>query len=109
MSSGGYFSHLAARDVPWEATILWYCRCRDCTRLNGRAGAWICANGIGGTGVVWGTGERVTQLPADEWHYCAEYDGPRNAQKPLLSPKRQQGRSTEPPAKSKASKRIQIY
>ncbi len=62
---------------PAKVTILRHCRCIDCGRFSREGGTCFCEAGIGGMGVVWATGERVCRPEPDQWHYCAEYDGPR--------------------------------
>ena len=61
-----------------HVTILRYCRCQDCHKfVRTLSGDMICQEGIGGMGVVWGTGERICDPPPDAWHYCSGYDGPQ--------------------------------
>jgi len=55
----------------------------DCTKFSDGN----CAEQIGGTSVVWGTGESATDPKPDAWHYCGGYDGPKNAQEPVLWPR----------------------
>ena len=62
---------------PSAATILRHCRCMDCRGFSEVAGQSYCAEGIGGTKVVWATGERFCSPTPDQWHYCARYDGPQ--------------------------------
>jgi len=52
------------------------CRCRDCRKFHKISGDFYCDEYIGGTAVVWATGERFCDPPPDAWHYCAGYDGP---------------------------------
>jgi len=40
-------------------------------------GDYRCAEGIGGTAVIWGTRERVCSPPIDQWHYCIAYEARR--------------------------------
>ena len=60
-----------------QVTILPFCRCGDCRKFSEAAGESYCAEGIGGTKVVWATGERFCNPAPDQWHYCAGYDGPQ--------------------------------
>ncbi|MGC9455225.1 MAG: hypothetical protein ACP5HU_10225 [Phycisphaerae bacterium] len=62
---------------PAAATVLRHCRCCDCLNFSEVAGDYICSEHIGGTGVVWATGERVCSPRPDQWHYCARYSGPQ--------------------------------
>jgi hypothetical protein len=62
---------------PGAATILRHCRCSDCLNFSRVGGEYFCSQHIGGTAVVWATGERVCDSPPDAWHYCALYRGPR--------------------------------
>ena len=63
---------------PVDVTILRHCRCVDCEKFfRDGLGESFCAEGIGGTKVCWGTGERVCDPPAESWHYCACYSGPQ--------------------------------
>lgn len=63
-------------DTP-TGTVLRHCRCKDCLNFSRIAGTYYCSAGIGGTSVVWGTGERVCEPAPDAWHYCARYRGPQ--------------------------------
>ena len=38
-----------------------------------------CAKLIGGTAVVWATGERICEPAPDTWDYCRDYHGPQVA------------------------------
>jgi len=38
---------------------------------------FFCRDYIGGTAIVWATGERVSDPQPDAWHYCAGYNGPQ--------------------------------
>lgn len=60
-----------------QATILRHCRCRDCIGLSGKAGQYVCIHDIGGTKVVWATGQHICDPPPDAWHYCSCYEGPQ--------------------------------
>jgi hypothetical protein len=62
---------------PAPATILRYCRCSDCLNFSRVEGEYFCSQHIGGTAVVWATGQRFCEPPPDAWHYCALYRGPR--------------------------------
>lgn len=65
------------RQPPGPVTLLRHCRCCDCRKFRRDVrGECFCADGIGGTGIVWATGERVCDPPPELWHYCAGYDGP---------------------------------
>ncbi len=67
-------SHVAARrPLPPAVTILKHCRCVDCRKFSRQDST--CAEGIGGTWHLWATGQQVE--PADQWHYCAFYQGPQ--------------------------------
>jgi len=59
-----------------NVTILRHCRCRDCRKFSKVGSEYFCQDHIGGTAVVWATGERVCDPPPDAWHYCAGYGGP---------------------------------
>jgi len=56
-------------------TLLRHCRCVDCTHYSVANGEHLCAEGIGGVGVIWATGRVVCDPPPTAWHYCAGYDG----------------------------------
>ncbi len=58
-------------------TLLRHCRCLDCRKFSKVGGDYFCSEYIGGTSVVWVTGQRVCDPPPDAWHYCACYDGPQ--------------------------------
>jgi len=60
-----------------HVTILKHCRCMDCRKFRTRAGEYFCRDHIGGTIVVWATGERICDPTPSAWHYCAGYDGPQ--------------------------------
>jgi len=60
---------------PAPATVLRHCRCSDCLNFSCVAGEHFCSEYIGGTAVVWATGERFCDPPPDAWHYCARYRG----------------------------------
>ena len=68
----------AHRDLPaGAAVILKHCRCMDCQRFSRVGALYSCAEYIGGTSVVWATGERFCDPPPYAWHYCAHYHGPQ--------------------------------
>ena len=59
-------------------TVLKHCRCTDCRKFSADgAGNYFCRDYIGGTAVVWATGERFCNPSPEAWHYCAGYDGPQ--------------------------------
>lgn len=62
--------------APQKVTILRHCRCSDCRKFSRQGGMFFCSEFLGGTGTVWGTGERTCDPPPDAWHYCSCYDGP---------------------------------
>ncbi|MCE5327864.1 MAG: hypothetical protein LLG01_15770 [Planctomycetaceae bacterium] len=76
--------------MPAPVTLLRYCRCTDCQKFFNSAGQYYCADYIGGTKVVWGTGERFCDPPPDSWHYCAGYDGPLISKEVMAWPKGQE-------------------
>jgi hypothetical protein len=57
--------------------LLLHCRCVDCTKYSFTNGEHLCAEGIGGVGVVWATGRVVCDPSPEAWHYCAGYEGPQ--------------------------------
>ncbi len=73
-----------------NVTILKHCRCIDCRKFfkTGKVeGEYCCRDGIGGTKVVWGTGERICDPPPEAWHYCAGYHGPQISKDVWVWPK----------------------
>jgi len=59
---------------PLHVTILRLGRCVDCRKFHRNAhGEFFCESFIGGTSVVWATGERRCDPPPDAWHYCRDY------------------------------------
>ena len=70
--------------------VLHFCRCMDCAKhVGGADGAYQCLDLIGGTGARWSDGNQECDPSPDTWHYCGGYDGPRNAQEPVLWPRTQ--------------------
>ena len=82
---------------PGPATMLRHCRCMDCLSFSCVAGEYFCSEYIGGTAVVWATGERFCDPPPDAWHYCARYRGPQVSKDVFVWPKAETG-ATERPA-----------
>ena len=72
---------------PAPATILRYCRCVDCLDFSQLGGEYFCSEYIGGTSVVWATGQRFCDPPPDAWHYCARYRGPQVSKDVWIWPK----------------------
>jgi len=70
-----------------DVTILKHCRCIDCRKFSKVEGEYCCRDGIGGTKVVWGTGERICDPPPEAWHYCAGYHGPQISRDVWVWPK----------------------
>ena len=62
---------------PRPVTLLKHCRCIDCRHFHRVAGEYYCTQYVGGTKVVWATGERSCDPAPDVWHYCAFYYGPQ--------------------------------
>ena len=74
---------------PPQARNLRYCRCVDCWKFFKDAiGNYVCREGIGGTMVVWTTGERECVPLPDAWHYCSYYDGPQVSKDVIVCVKR---------------------
>jgi len=82
--------------TPAPATILRHCRCSDCLRFSCVAGEYFCSEYIGGTAVVWATGERFCDPPPDAWHYCACYHGPQVSKDVFVWPKATAGAEERP-------------
>ncbi len=72
---------------PGSVTVLKHCRCQDCRNFHCVAGEYCCRDGIGGTKVVWATGERICDPPPETWHYCAGYHGPQISRDVWVWPK----------------------
>ena len=61
-----------------KVTVLKHCRCIDCRKFHADGcGNYYCDSHIGGTSVVWATGNRECDPPPGAWHYCADYHGPQ--------------------------------
>ena len=63
--------------APRNVTLLRHCRCQDCLKFSHAGSTYFCRDYIGGTAIVWATGERFCDPPPDAWHYCAGYNGPQ--------------------------------
>jgi len=71
-------AHRPPVPMPSDVVVLKHCRCMDCRNFSADgAGNYYCSELIGGTAVVWATGERFCDPPPDAWHYCARYRGPQ--------------------------------
>ena len=81
---------------PVPATILRHCRCSDCLNFSCVAGEHFCSEHIGGTAVVWATGERFCDPPPNAWHYCARYRGPQISKDVFVWPKSHVGAKERP-------------
>ena len=57
--------------------MLKHCRCMDCRKFSRVGNDYFCDEHMGGTAIVWATGKRSCDPPADVWHYCACYAGPQ--------------------------------
>ena len=82
--------------APVPATILRHCRCSDCLNFSKVGGEYFCSEYIGGTAVVWATGERFCDPPSDAWHYCALYRGPQISKDVFVWPKTSAGAKEGP-------------
>ena len=82
--------------APAPATILRHCRCSDCLSFSWVAGEYFCSEYIGGTAVVWATGERFCDPPPDAWHYCACYRGPQVSKDVFVWPMADTGAKKRP-------------
>lgn len=78
---GGYGARVTECDpyppTPGMATILRHCRCMDCRHFGRCGDEYTCSHDIGGTKVVWATGQHVCDPPPQAWHYCSHYHGPQ--------------------------------
>lgn len=74
---------------PRDVTILKHCRCVDCRHFHRVGGRYVCDRNVGGTGVVWATGEHVCNPKPEQWHYCACYHGPQISKDVWAWPKAQ--------------------
>jgi len=54
-----------------------HCRCVDCLNFSKAGSDYFCTEYIGGTAIVWATGQRICEPPPDAWHYCVCYRGPQ--------------------------------
>lgn len=66
-----------AMPPPPDVVLLKHCRCTDCSNFSQEAGDYLCSEYIGGTQVVWATGQRQCDPPPDAWHHCSHYHGPQ--------------------------------
>lgn len=73
---------------PATVILLRHCRCVDCRKFSEWYGDYLCADGIGGTKVIWATGRRVCEPVPDAWHYCAGYHGPQISKDVWVWPRR---------------------
>lgn len=74
-------------------TVLKHCRCSDCRKLSKVGDGYVCAEHIGGTAVVWATGEHLCDPAPDAWHYCAGYDGPQISKDVWVWPRKEEARA----------------
>ena len=72
---------------PAPAILLRHCHCSDCLNFSNAAGEYFCSEYIGGTAIVWATGERFCDPTPDAWHYCARYRGPQVSKDVWVWPK----------------------
>lgn len=73
--------------IPFHFQVLRHCRCADCKCFHKDCwGQWQCRAGINATVSCWGTGNRELLTPADAWHYCGGYSGPRISPEVWLFP-----------------------
>lgn len=68
-------------------TILRHCRCADCLNFSSINDEYFCSFYIGGTAVVWATGEHYCVPLPNAWHYCARYRGPQVSKDVWVWPK----------------------
>ena len=76
--------------------ILGHCRCSGCLNFSQAAGEYFCSEDIGGTAVVWATGERLCDPPPDAWHYCARCRGPQVSKDVWVWPRASTGAKERP-------------